>query len=197
MGWQPTQPLEIFAEAVSVPVMIHAPPRPTKVLAIGAYALPLAKLALRYPDTTEVVLMRLDGAPIPKDRRVRVVESFEELGDTKFDVAGIAVPGDPRELLGPVRSRLQPDGLMVVAVDQVHRARDTKDAMRPLFAQVLPYREHAPDLAVFLLGTGQRLHKPLRPIPPKLHRINPRYLPTMFSWPSDEYRMLWGEDQAQ
>jgi len=197
MGWSPTPPLEAFAEALSVPPMIHTPPRDTKVLVVGAYALPLAKLALRYPSTTEVLVVVSDPqAPLPRDRRIRRLGSLEDIPDDwRCDVAGVAVPGDVRPLLGSIDDHLQEQGVIVVAVDRFARGRVVKDAMRGLWPQVLPYREHAPDPALFILASKRRLGRPYRPIPSNLGRLTPRYLSALFQLAKDEYQMLYGEMQ--
>lgn len=196
MLWQPVPPLEIFAEALSVPVVIHTPVRPTRVLIIGPYGVPAAKLALRYPSTAEVVLVSSDEISL-RDKRFRRISSIKELpADWKADAAVVAVVGDPRPLLPLVKERLVPDGLVVVALDRFGRGRDTKDALRALWGQVLPYREYVPDPHLFLLAGDRRIGKPLRPIPPNLKRITDRYLQSLFTLGKDEYQFLYGDRAA-
>lgn len=197
MAWTPTAPLEVFAEALSVPAMIHTPVRETRVLTVGTYALPLAKLALRYPDTVEVCMADLHGAQTPRDKRVTALPSLDALpSQWAADVIGIAVPGDPKDVIKQVAPRLKPDGVLVVAMDVPSRAREIKDHLRETWSHVLPYREHAPDLVLFLIASDRVLGRPLRPIPPRLARINPRHLSSMFAFPSDEYRLLFGQESA-
>jgi hypothetical protein len=114
----------------------------------------------------------------------------------RADVAGVAVPGDPVALLEALKPHLAPDAVVVVSLDQMARGRPVKDAMQRIWRQVLPYREHAPSPVLFLLASDQRFGATLRPFPPNLQRLNPRYLQSLFSLAKDEYDLLYGPPVA-
>jgi len=194
MGWERTPPLEAFAEALSVPAMLHTPLRNIRVLVVGVFAIPLAKLALRYPSTREVVVVAEPSAPLPRDRRLRRVSSIEDIEQGwRADVAALAVPGSPETLAREVKRMLTPDGLMVVAVDTFSRGRSAKDGLQQLLTHVVPYREYAPEPVLFLLASDRRIGRPLRPVPPGLSRITKGYLPALFCLGKDEYHLLYGD----
>lgn len=191
MSYSKTPNLEVFAEALSVPPILHIPAdRPLTVLTYGPYALPMAKLALRYPSTKKVIIVARDGAPVPQDRRVKLRDNLQDM-PAGFDLIASAVPGVPP--LAELRKLLKPDGALVVAVDQFGNGRKIKDLMTKLgFAQVLAYREHVPEPALFLMASNRRFGKPLRPFPAGLKRLTPRYLPSLFALAKDEYAALYG-----
>jgi hypothetical protein len=196
MTFSPVDPIESFAEALSVPPILHVhPTRELKVLVLGQFALPVVKLALRYPNTAEAHLVAVDN--YPKDRRVISHRSLDHLPkDLKVALVGVAVPGDPSAALLAIKPYTTPDAVVVVAVDQLGKGRKIKDTMQTLWRQVLPYREHAPDPALFLMASDQKFGAALRPFPPGLKRQNPRYLGAMFTLAKDEYDLLYGPGAA-
>ena len=193
MQYEKVPNIEIFAEALSVPPLMHVPAdRKMSVAAIGRCALPLAKLALRYPSTERAMLVSTGKGPLPRDRRLSVVRSIDGLKGQSFDVVGMALPGDPARAIGLVRPLIKPGGILVVALDQLARGRAVKDAMQRLFRQVLVYREHVPEPALFLMAKDGQFGKPSRPMPPNLKRLTPRYLQGLFLLAKDEYKALYG-----
>lgn len=196
--YRPVPALEVFAEALAVPPMIHMPPgRPLRVIAFGPYALPLAKLALRYPETSEVYLVAIDKAPALQDKRVKVLQRLEDLPqEFKADMVGIAVPGDPAGIVRTLRGHMTPEGVLVLAVDRMDRGRVLKDSMAKLWRQVLPYREFTPEPALFLMASDKRFGKPVRPFPANLQRLTPRYFSNLFTLAKDEYRLLFGSETS-
>lgn len=198
MQYNPVPSIEIFAEAVAVPPILHVDPiKPLNVIAFGPYALPLAKLALRYPQTEKVYLVAIDKAPPLQDRRVKVLDRVEELpSDLKANLIGVAVPGDPQSIMGSLRKFASGDCVGVVAVDRVDRGRALKDALGKTWSHVLPYRELCPEPALFLMVSDRKFGKPLRPFPAGLHRLTPRYLSNLFTLAKDEYRLLFGSETS-
>jgi len=196
MTWQPTPPIEAWAEAFSVPPILHvSPTKPLRVLTQGQFSIPLAKFALRYPSTTEVRIIGSDI--ILKDRRVHSHLSLEELPKEFIaDVIGVALPGDPSALLPVLKLRLAPDGIIILGVDRFARGRLVKDAMSRIWRQVLVYREHMPEPSLFLMASDRPFGSTLRPFPPNLKRLNPRYLKSLFELATDEARLLFGEKVA-
>jgi hypothetical protein len=188
--------LQIYAEAFSVVPLLHVPAdKPIRVLSVGPYALPLAKLALRYPATTEVVLASIDTAPAPTDKRVKVVKTLDGVSGT-FDVLGMALPGEAYGLLPQVKKLLAPGGVLVFAVDQFQRGRQAKDALRPLWGHIFPYREFTPDPSLFFLCSDEKIRPDQRPMPQNLYRLTPKYLPVLFTFAKDEYNFLYGEKKT-
>lgn len=196
MNWKPAPHIEAWAEAFSVPPMLHVPTlKPVNILTQGQFSLPMAKLALRYPNTNEVRIVGSDTTP--SDRRVHGHARLEDLPrEFIADVVAIAVPGDPISLLPALKQRMAPDALIIIGIDQFSRGRHVKDAMTKLWRQVLVYREQAPDPSLFLMASDRRFGATLRPFPPNLKRLNPRYLQSMFVFPTDEYNLLFGEKVA-
>lgn len=195
-AWQPVPAIEAWAEAFSVPPLMHVTTlKPIKVLTQGQFSLPLAKLALRYPNTVEVHIVGSDTTP--KDRRVHGHARLEDLPtDFLADIVGIAVPGDPTALLPSLKKHMAPDAIVVVGVDLFNRGRVIKDAMNALWRQVLVYREHAPDPSLFIMGSDRVFGATMRPFPPGLQRLNPRYLRSLFELATDEARLLFGQKVA-
>lgn len=197
MTYTPVPPLEIFAECLAVPPLQHvAAIGDVRILTVGQFALPLAKLALRYPSTVDVRMIGMDPTKLPADRRVSGVRSREALpADWQAHVIGVAVPGDPSRLLQELAPHLAPSGVIVVAVDQVKHSRQIKNTLGQIYTQVLPYRECAPEPTIFLLASNRRFGTPRRPWPPNLRHLNPRYLQSLFSLPQKDYRLLYGPEK--
>lgn len=196
MTWKPAPSIEAWAEAFSVPPILHASPaKPLRILTQGQFSLPLAKLALRYPNTAEVHII---GADITlKDRRVHNHPKLEELPqEFVADVIGVAVPGDPSALLPALKRHMAPEGIIVVGVDRFPRGRVVKDAMSQTWRQVLVYREHMPEPSLFLMASDRPFGATVRPFPPNLKRLNPRYLRSLFELATDEARLLFGKKVA-
>lgn len=194
-------PLEAFAEAFAVVPWMHLPPPPAgrklTALAIGPYALPVANFVLRYPDTGEVLLTDLGRTPpaTPQDKRVQIVPSWSTLAPTpRADLIAWALPGDPVPYLPAVAKLLRPGGVIVVAVDTFARGRAVRESLATCCGQVLAYREHAPDAALFLLAAspGRRFGEPARPLPNGLRRLTPPYVRSLFILAKDEHQHLYG-----
>lgn len=199
MEWKAAPPEEAFAEALAVPAMLQISPlKRVRVMTFGQWALPMAKLALRYPSTAEVVLVGADAHTVPKDRRARGFARLEDVPkEFRADLVAVAVPGDPSTVLSSLKGHMDPEGLLVVALDQFSRGRVVKDALRRDWKHILPYREFTPpDTALLLLAADRRLGPSLRPFPPNLHRLNPRYMQAMFQLAADEYALLYGAEVA-
>lgn len=177
------------------PLMHVSAMKPVKVLTQGQFSLPLAKLALRYPNTTEARIVGSDTTP--KDRRIRGHARLEDLPeDFTADIVGIAVPGDPTALLPTLKKYMAPDAIIVVGVDLFSRGRVVKDAMSKIWRQTLVYREHAPEPSLFIMASDRNFGATLRPFPPNLKRLNPRYLRALFELATDEARLLFGQKVA-
>lgn len=194
MTYTPVPHLEKFAEAISVVPFLHVPAdRPVKVLAVGPYALPVAKLALRYPNVAEIHLSSMETATFPNDRRAIRHETMADIpDDLKADIVALALPSDPIPRLLALKQHMAPEGVIVVALDTFDRGRKVKDAMSKLWTQVIPYREHAPEPVLFLLASDRRFGRFLRPIPKNLKRLSEAYIPTLFTFAKDEHFLLYG-----
>lgn len=198
MTYKPVPPIEIFAECLAVPPVLHTSAMGDRnFLTIGTFALPLAMLALRYPTTHDIRLVGIELEKIPRDKRAGAIRDLQGLpADWKADAAALALPGDPTPKISSVTKFLDPQGVLVVAVDQFQDAKTVKDALRQHFPHVLPYIEHAPDKTCFLLASNKKLHKPLRPWPTNLRHLNPRYLQSLFALPVNDYHFLYGPTGA-
>lgn len=195
IAYSPTSPLETFAEALSVPPLMHvSPSQDVKILCFGQFSLPMAKLALRYPNTREVHLVGYDAPTVPSDSRVTAHASLDQVPRTLVaDLIAVVVPGDPTALLEDIGRYLDPAGVLVVALDQFGRGRTVKDSLRKRYRHVLPYREFTPpDISLFLMASNRKLGTSLRPFPPGLRRLNPRYARALFDLAADEYAFLYG-----
>lgn len=194
LDYKPVPPIEIFAEALAVPPFIYtAPSKTTKVLTVGPYALPLAKLALRYPEIEDVFMVSIDEGLVPNDKRVKTFASLEELPeDWKADIASVASRGNVPAVVVDVSDHIAPDGVMSVAVDIFANGRAYKDAISKSWPFVLPYREFTPEPALFFLLSKKKIVRPLRPFPVKLKRLTPRYLNNLFTLAKDEYILIFG-----
>lgn len=192
MIYKPVPPIEAFAEALSVPPMLHVTPaKPINVLIFGQFALPLGRFALRYPNTVDVRLVSTDTAL--KDQRCQQHDRLDDLPSGWLaDIVAIAVPGDPTALLPELKLKMKADGVIVVAIDQFAKGRKVKDAMQVLWKQTLPYREYAPDPALFLMASDRKFSTSLRPLPTNLKRLNTRYIQAIFTLAKDEYALLYG-----
>lgn len=186
--------LEVWAQALAVPAIIHVDPRqPVRALTVGHYAQPFARMALRYPSTVDVRIAEAPELPVPPDRRAAALESWEDLpSGWKADVAAVGVPGDPVGAIRRVVDLLTTNGVLVVGIDSWSRGSAVREGLRRHFGQVLPYREWAPKPALFFLASNRRFGRPLRPLPPKLARINARYLEALFYLANDEVSLVYG-----
>lgn len=190
----PVPPIEVFAEALAVPPMLYVAPNKAKtVLTVGPYALPLAKLALRYPETERVLMVSIDESLVPNDKRIETFSSLDNLPqDTKADVVAIANRGDIPDLAGKIRKYVHPEGVVTVAVDLFKNGRAYKEIVAKIWPFVLPYREFTPEPALFFLLSNKKINRPLRPFPARLKRLTPRYLNNLFTLSKDEYIFLFG-----
>lgn len=195
----PVPPIEIFAEALAVPPVLYVPPNKAKtVLTVGPYALPLAKLALRYPETEAVLMVSIDESLVPNDKRVQTFPNIESLpNDTKADIAAIANRGDVPDLARKIKNYVASDGVVTVAVDLFKNGRAYKEVISKTWPFVLPYREFTPEPALFLLLSNRRINRPLRPFPARLKRLTPRYLNNLFTLSKDEYIFLFGTSTSR
>lgn len=194
MTWSPVPPLEVFAETLSVPAWIHTRPGPVKVLVLGDFATPLATLALRFPDTQEVMVVG-DEQVTPRDRRVTRLATQADLpADYQADVSAVALPGTPKGALVTQHRHTTPDGVAVIAVDDAANGRRVKNDLRDLWAHVLPYRTYAPDLALFFLASNRKLGASTRGWPANLKKLCPPYLSSLFALARDEYQLLYGAE---
>lgn len=189
--------LEAFAEAISVVPWLHVPVRrPIRVLTVGRFAWPSAKLALRYPETVEALVVDADALSLPRDARIVRAPSLAALPppnpEAPINLVAIADPGRGAADAAAAKAYLSPDGVVVVAVPVHAQWRATKDALSADFAHVVPYREHAPGPALFLLASDRPLRRSGRQIPQGLQRITPRYLDALFLLAKDEQDILFG-----
>jgi hypothetical protein len=189
--------LEAFAEAISVVPWLHVAPRhPTRVLTLGRFAWPAAKLALRYPETVEALVVDAESLSLPRDNRIVRAPSLAALpsprADAPINLMAIADPGRGWGDAETAKPYLAPDGLVVVAIPVITQWRIAKDSLAQIFAHVVPYREHAPGPALFLLASDLPIRRAGRPLPNNLQRITPRYLDALFLLAKDELDTLYG-----
>lgn len=200
MEWTPVPPIEAYAEALSVPAMVHAPEKhPFVVIALGNYALPVVKLALRYPSTT-TIYAQMDEKLLPRDKRVVHIERLNDIPKgTKAGLIAVAMPGDPAALVVSLRSHTAPDTITVVSFDTPLRGKQALQRIKPLWPHITPYRAHVPESALFFLLSDRKIGRPVRNFPPKLKKLTPGYMNSLFVLAKDERRLLYGDaacDQA-
>ncbi len=104
-------------------------------------------------------------------------------------MAVIAVPGSPLTELAAVRPLIADDGVVVVAVDEFKKTNEIRKALSALFPYVVPYRAHLPEPAAFLMCSRAAL-KRCRPVPDGAEHLSDQYLPTLFTFAKDEYRLI-------
>lgn len=178
-----------------MPPILHLPgSAPVRVLSDGPFALPLAKMALRYPTTREVTLLNLGKSVPPRDERVKLLIGANTTD--KYDLIGIATAGDPGSRIDGLAPHLLPSGIMVVAVDSFNRGKHVKQTLQKHFKHVVPYREHTPERALFFLASNKPFGKPVRPFPRWLKRLNPRLMSALFTLGKDEAQFLYGPSQG-
>jgi hypothetical protein len=164
-----------------------------RVLVVGNYALPVAKLALRYPGTIEVYAL-VDKGLMLRDKRMHHINSLDDLPKGfKADVLAVAVPGDPTAMVTSLRPYASPSSTIVVSFDTMSRGKQVLDAIKPLWPHIVPYVAHVPESALFFLLSDRKIGQPVRPFPPKLKKLTPGYMNSLFILAKDERRLLYGD----
>lgn len=186
--------MDPFAEALSVVPIVHLPAVPNqRVLLLGVGALGALETVLRYPTTTQVLV--IDAPRIEtKDRRVGFVARIEQVPpDYRADLIICAVPITSDSLLDAIQQRLGANGVACIAISRPSQVRVTREAARKRWSYVQPYREYVPgqkDPAWFLL-VGNSVFKRYRPVPVWTRRLSESYVPALFTFAKDEYELAF------
>lgn len=189
-----------FVEALSIVPIIHLPAGGggQRVLIVGAAAMPAAMVALRYPQTVEVLVV--DETPTGlNDKRVRQVARMEQVpAGWKADLAVVAVPVVTDSLAAAVRLHHKADtGVAAFALARPMQVRSTKAMLRGQWSTVQPYREFVPTAAeadnrtAWFLLAGDHGFKRTRPIPPWARHLSENYVPVLFTLSKDEYALAF------
>ena len=184
-------PHEIFSEAISVIPWLHLPREGTKrVLTIGYDAAPAGEYALRHRETTEAIFV---GAAAPKDARAKTAATAEDfqLG-WKADLVCVAKPGLNPSLFSTLKM-LVPTGLVCVALERFDMITQAKAMIRPLFREMVIYRENLPEPSLFILASNTRIQR-IRPVSATSRRYTDRYVATLFTFAKDELQTILGQN---
>ena len=183
-------PHEIFSEAISVVPWVHLPRGGTKkVITFGYDAAPAGEYALRHRETIEAVFVE---AQAPKDARARTATSEKDfiLG-WKADLACIAKPGLNLALYKAVQM-LVPTGLVCIALERFDMIVQARAMIRPLFREMMIYRENLPEPSLFILASNNRIER-IRPVSSTSRRYTDRYVASLFTFAKDELQVILGQ----
>jgi hypothetical protein len=184
---------EIFAEAVSVVPLVHAPVRQNQnALIIGSRALPAAGLAARYPSFVDIAVVGASIDRFEKNRRIRKIASLNDLQQGwKADLIVIAEPDITDEHIKMARAASGQDSVVVFAVNEFSGGGAVRTKIIDQWKNVVPYREHLPRPALFIMASDSPL-KQQRKVPDGTSRMQKSYIPSLFILAKDEYQTLYG-----
>ncbi len=190
---RPLTPTDIFNEAISYIPMIHVPDqRNQHALVIGGSAAMAAQVATRYPSFAEILVSTDIPLGPNHDPRVHVMPSLVDLPPSwKADLIVVAVPVITPDFLQSLRLHSHPRTIVTIAASTPNNVRILKDTMRRLWPVVMPYREHLPEPAFFLLASDSPIRRH-RAVPPSARRLTEKYVPSLFTFAKDEYNLLYG-----
>jgi hypothetical protein len=184
---------EIFAEAISVVPLVHAPVRQNQnALVIGSHALPAAGLAARYPSFVDIAVMSASTDRFNKNRRIRKVAAKSDLRPGwSADLVVIAEPIISEEHFDIARGVSGQDSVVVFAVNEFSEGTALRKKIAERWKYMMPYREHLPRPALFIMASDSPI-KMQRKVPDGTSRMQKSYIPSLFILAKDEYQDLYG-----
>lgn len=181
--------LGVFAEAISIVPFIHTRKKPGfRGLIVGFEAMPAGALLLKYPETGQVLYFKTSA---PAHGKAKQLPGIAVASDIKWkaDLTVIAVPGTPLTEIAAVRPLIADDGLVAVAVDDFKKTNEVRKALSAQFPYVVPYRAHLPEPASFLLCSRAAITR-CRPVPDNADHLSDQFIPCLFTFAKDEYRLI-------
>jgi len=184
---------EVFAEAVSVIPLVHAPVRQNQnALIIGSHALPAAGLSSRYPSFVDIAVMGANIERFNKYKRIRKIAGSSDLPSSwTADLIVIAEPVITDEHIELARRVSNQKTVVVFAINDFPDGADFRKRIFDKWKIVLPYRDHLPRPALFFIASDSLL-KMQRKVPDGTSRIQKSYIPSLFILAKDEYQALYG-----
>lgn len=181
--------LGVFAEAISIVPFAHTKPKPgLRCLVVGYEASPAGALFLRYPETGQVLYYKTKA---PNHGKAKVLPGIAQGTEIswKADITVIALPGSPISEITTIRPLLADDGLVAVAISDFKRSNEIRQSLNSVFPFVVPYRAHLPEPASFFLCSRDAIRR-TRPVPESAEHLSDQYLPCLFTFSKDEYRLI-------
>jgi len=173
-----------YAEAAALVPMLHVKPGPTTVLVAGPLAALLAAEALRWRDTTSVLVHGSSQIPI-KDSRLSYPTTLEP---ASVDVVLLSPDMAPSEY-APALKR---GGVLQASTYQQEKVASLRASMKTLTGAAVPYREYLPEPLWLVIGAAGSSPRRVRRPPDGARRITERYLPALFSFGKDEIAVVFG-----